>query len=221
MRHSTTRSLYRYWNEVRGARLAPRRFEIEPSRIADLLPEAFILECAEEDTVRFRLAGTRLTSQFGCELRGSSFASLWSGQDLAEVSRKLATVKESGAAAVFISEGACQRGRTALFEIVVLPLIHSQGEIDRMLGAASCANPPEWLGNEPMVRHRLVQSRTIVPETSMPEILAARRSFETTVVDASTQPPFFPLTRAARIVRQDQRQFRVYEGGLSTRAMDF
>ncbi|MEO1694679.1 MAG: PAS domain-containing protein, partial [Pseudomonadota bacterium] len=44
MKHSTSHSLYAYWNEVRDGRPAPRRFEIEPSRIAHILSETLILE---------------------------------------------------------------------------------------------------------------------------------------------------------------------------------
>ena len=37
-------TLYSYWNEVRAGRLAPQRLEIEPSRIAGVLAETFMLE---------------------------------------------------------------------------------------------------------------------------------------------------------------------------------
>ena len=44
MQQRTNQILFAYWNDVRGERLAPRRFEIEPARIATILPETFILE---------------------------------------------------------------------------------------------------------------------------------------------------------------------------------
>src|SRR4051812_13786849 len=44
MQQRTLQTLYGYWNEVRAGRLAPQRLEIEPSRIAGILSETFMLE---------------------------------------------------------------------------------------------------------------------------------------------------------------------------------
>lgn len=214
MRHSTSRSLYRYWNEVRGDRIAPHRFEIEPSRIAELLPETFILETVDEAHLRYRLAGTRLVDQFGQDFRGANFLTLWDGRDRTAVMEKLATVTDCGAAVVIVTEAFCQRGRKATFEFVVLPLIHTHGAIDRLLGAASCANLPDWIGREPLVRQRLIDARIIVPETGGS---AGKPVRPFSVVEPQNPPPFLAHVRNARIVRQDRRQFRVYDGGLLTR----
>lgn len=217
MRHSTSRSLYRYWNEVRGDRIAPHRFEIEPSQIPELLPETFILETVDDDHLRYRLAGTRLADQFGQDFRGANFFALWDGRDRTAIIKKLATVTECGAAAVIVTEASCRRGRKAIFEFVVLPLIHTSGNIDRLLGAASCANLPEWIGDEPLVRQRLIDARIVVPEieTSTPTPV---RPFA--VVETQNPPPFLAHVRNARIVRKDRRQFRVYDGGLLTRSRE-
>ncbi|MEQ1673140.1 MAG: PAS domain-containing protein, partial [Hyphomicrobium sp.] len=42
MREAITQKLYTYWNDIRAGRLAPKRFEIEPSQIASMLPDTFI-----------------------------------------------------------------------------------------------------------------------------------------------------------------------------------
>ena len=44
MKQRTIQTLYAYWNELRAGRIAPRRLEIEPSRISSILPETFMLE---------------------------------------------------------------------------------------------------------------------------------------------------------------------------------
>ena len=77
MKQKTSQILYAYWNGVRGERMAPRRFEIEPARIATILPETFILERLDTDTFVYRLAGTRMCEQFGCEFRGANFLDGW------------------------------------------------------------------------------------------------------------------------------------------------
>lgn len=214
MRHSTSRNLYRYWNEVRGDRIAPRRFEIEPSRISHLLPETFILEAVDERNVRYRLAGTRLTEQFGQEFRGANFFHHWIGLERGTVMSKLSEVVASGSVAVIATEASCSRGRKAIFEFVVMPLVHTQGSIDRLLGAGSCINPPDWLGQEPLVRQRLIDVRILTPERPLSAQLPEFSPPE------EEPAPFLSHVRTARIVRQDRRQFRVYDGGLLTRGTE-
>ena len=73
MKQRTSHILFNYWNDVRGDRLAPRRFDIEPSRISKILAETFILERVDSHTYVFRLAGTKICEQFGIEFRGRNF----------------------------------------------------------------------------------------------------------------------------------------------------
>lgn len=214
MRHPTSRSLYQYWNEVRGARIAPRRFEIEPSRISKLLPETFILESVSDDVLRYRLAGTRLSCQFGRDFRGANFLDQWTPRERSIVMEKLESLTASGCPAVIISEASSARGRKAVFEIILLPLVHTGGTIDRILGAASCISPPSWIGEDPLVRQRLIDVRIVLPESD-PE--HGVRSGPIEMVRDLEPPPFLAHVRNARIVRQDCRQFRVYDGGLLTR----
>jgi hypothetical protein len=68
MKQRTVQTLYGYWNALRAGRIAPRRLEIEPSRIGSILSETFMLERTDPATCRYRLAGTRLCEIFGFEL---------------------------------------------------------------------------------------------------------------------------------------------------------
>jgi hypothetical protein len=92
MQQPTSRQLYAYWDRVRNGRVAPRRFEIEPAKIAALLPETFIAECAGMLGYRFRLAGTKICEQFGRELRGADLLSLWDTDDRDAVASLLRNV---------------------------------------------------------------------------------------------------------------------------------
>jgi len=65
MQQPTSLQLYAYWDRVRNGRFAPRWFEVEPAKIAALLPETFIAESAGLLGCRFRLAGTKICEQFG------------------------------------------------------------------------------------------------------------------------------------------------------------
>src|SRR5690606_9742537 len=120
MRNDTSRTLYEYWNKLRGARSAPRRFEVEPARLAGILPEAFIVERLGADTYRYRLAGTKLCEQFGFELRGRDFLDFWDdAEDRFTLKRRLAAVVGQAAVALFEFEAISDAGHVAAFEVVL------------------------------------------------------------------------------------------------------
>ena len=81
MQQRSSQSLVQYWDEIRAGRQAPQRCEIEPARIAALLPVTFILDCSPQSGYRFRLAGTRICEQLGRELRGVDLQDLFNAQD--------------------------------------------------------------------------------------------------------------------------------------------
>ncbi len=203
MKNRTTQILFGYWNEVRLGRLAPRRFDIEPARIAGILAETMILERAEDQTIRFRLAGTRIIEQYGTELRGQSFLDLWSADDRSVLSRHISTIEQEGGALRFDIEAISIGERTVMLEAVLLPLIHTRDIVDRFLGSISCASPPLWVGTEPLAELRLAACEIVWPD-GRPHSIA----------DRFAQPPALdPSTSVGRIVRFDRRQFRVLDGG--------
>ncbi len=63
-------ALLGYWERLRRGRIAPRRIEIDPREIEDLLQHAFILERLEGAAPRFRVAGAHLAEAMGMEMRG-------------------------------------------------------------------------------------------------------------------------------------------------------
>jgi hypothetical protein len=204
MKHKTSQSLYAYWDEVRRGRMAPRRFDIEPSRISDLLSETFILERPDAATLRFRLAGTRICEDFGGEFRGTSFLAGWSADDRLTLERRLASVAHHGAVGLFTFAAATAHGRAVHYEMLVLPLTHTNDAVDRLLGALGALQRPDWLGTDRLTTKRLLDDELIWPD-GRPHPGSAQ---------LPNQAPFLPHVRCARIVRSKNRQFRVYEGGL-------
>jgi len=134
MKHPKTRALYDYWNSIRDGRLAPFRSEIEPREIAALLDSTFILEAQSRDSVRFRLAGTRLCENFGMELRGMSALALWHG----ECRSKVRDVMHRVVAEPCIGPVTCTVENRGGFhyqaEFLYLPLRSDMGEMTRVLG---------------------------------------------------------------------------------------
>lgn len=204
MQSHTTKVLYGYWNEVRNGRAAPRRFDIEPAQISEVLPDTFMLERVSQTVYRYRLAGTRLCDQFQSEFRGLDFLDGWSPEDSETLQRDLRVISEQGGVGLFTVEARNAGGQAVAFEVVVLPLVHTEGAIDRYLGSMSALDVPIWLGTERIIYKRLLKHEVIWPDGRPHAVIEKGR----------TQTPFMPHVRNARIVRQDRRQFRVYDGGL-------
>jgi hypothetical protein len=202
MKQPTSRILFDYWNDVRRGRMAPTRFEIEPSRIAPILSETYILERTEDRSYPFRLAGTRICEVLGRELRGGDFTCL-AGDDDHTVKRALETVTQEGAVALFELEARTDDHRTVHLEAIVLPLLHPAKSVTRYLGALSAIDPPVWLGSEPLEPSCLISHSLVWPE-GRPHAVVAQ---------GYHQLPFSPELAAARMVRSNRRQFRILDGG--------
>ncbi|MGF1651557.1 MAG: PAS domain-containing protein [Hyphomicrobiaceae bacterium] len=200
MRHTSSHHLFAYWNETRNGRPAPRRFDIEPSRISHLLADTLILEMTETRGFRFRLAGTRICEQFGTELRGADFFALWDEEgDRISLERSLDAICGEAKVGVFDFTAKTATGDVATFEMILLPLIHTRGLIDRCLGAISIAFGTVWTGDAPLTNHHLTSARLFQPEQDDGYQVGER--------------PSLSSIRTARIVRAERRQFRVYDGG--------
>ncbi len=206
MQLQTSRSLYAYWNGVRGCRLAPQRFEIEPSRISDLLPETFILDCDNVSSYRFRLAGTRICDHLGRELRGINLLDLWSADDREALDSLLNGVMTDGAVGVVSFEAVADAERSARFEMTLMPLIHSSRSVNRLLGSMTAVEPPYWLGSVP-IHHQLINQVDLVFPGGMPHFLQ-----DGDVVEA----PMFAHGSGHTIAGDARRRFRVIEGGRSS-----
>jgi hypothetical protein len=195
MQQPTSRQLYAYWDRIRNGRVAPRRFEIEPARIAGLLPETFIAEGAGLLGFRFRLAGTKICEQFGKELRGIDLLSLFDEKDREQLTGVLQAIFTDGAVGYGLVRSFTLSNRQASFELVLMPLIHTGEKINRLLGVITAIEPPFWLGAESLVRHEVVELHLHWPDG----------------------PPAHAAREGAEIVRLSPRRFRVLDGGLAER----
>lgn len=203
MDERTSQAVYAYWNEVRGPRLAPRRFEIEPSRITAFLPETFILEREARGVYTFRLAGTRICEQFGREFRGSNLMDPWTPEDREILVRVVETVVREGAVGQIDFTASRSTGRGAAFEMLLLPLIHNGHEINRVMGAMASSDPAANPGPPPFETVRISNFKLIWPD-GRPHAVISRMD---------NQQPFSRQPEHSRIVRSDRRSFRVYDGG--------
>jgi len=193
MQQPTSRQLFAYWDGIRNGRIAPRRFEIEPAKIAGLLRETFIAECTGLLGFRFRLAGTRICQHFGRELRGVDFQSLWSLGDREAIASQVRNVLNDGAVGYGVFDAYTKTKRQARFEFTLMPLIHTGQTINRLLGAITAIEPPFWLGSEPLATFEVRELHLHWPDGI----------------------PAFMTSEGAAVTRLGSRRFRVVDGGLS------
>jgi hypothetical protein len=154
---------------------------------------------------RFRLAGTRVTEKLGIELRTRTFSSLFDPSEHDDLKPFLASIIERGGVGVITVEMTAASGRKALFEVLVLPLIHTDECVTRLLGAISPRGHEPWLGTEAVRPGRIAALDIIWPD-GRPHAVAERM--------IATEPsPFKYDFSRSRLVRSRRRQFRVYEGG--------
>jgi hypothetical protein len=208
MHQRTSQVLFAYWNDVRGERIAPRRFDVEPSQIGSVLAETFILECPEDApadaAATFRLAGTKICENFGREFRGSGLLEMFGEAGRAVLSEQFAEVRRQGAVLVLQVRADIDERRSARFEVLLLPLIHTGTSISRILGAISAIDPPVWLGTERLPPLQLLSHEQIWPDGRPHAIVEKFRE----------QPSLIPELSGARVVRVSRRSFRVLDGGL-------
>ncbi|MGB7287411.1 MAG: PAS domain-containing protein [Salaquimonas sp.] len=162
MRQASSRKLFEYWNRIRDGRVAPKREEIEPSDIRDLLADTFILEVSSTlRTISYRLAGTRLCAAFGRELKGYGFLGHWAEEDCFEVAKLLTRAYRDFQPTIFVMRGYTQSGKQVDYEMIALPLEPMQDGSIRLLGIATPDKDFYWLGTEPLINCSLRSTRHI------------------------------------------------------------
>jgi hypothetical protein len=219
MQKQSTRTLYQYWNGLRGARSAPERKDIDPTRIRGALANTFILELNTEEEFDFRLAGSHLCSAYCRELKGRSFTRLWHPRDRDAIETLIRAVTEDHAVALVTFQGMTNGGSKAGFETILLPIRHNGTTRTRMLGSMAALDAPYWLGVEPVMEQRISGLRLIWPDEALQEM--ARDVAASVPTDSPSPPPFDrrrpgpPATVFGRAARRYQH-LAVIDGGRQT-----
>ena len=169
MKHDWTADLLTYWDSLRGTRAAPDRRDVSPRDLGSKLPNIFILRSDTDssdgysaDTAsipaakqwQFRLAGTRLCTLYGRELRNTRFLSLWHEDvrpwlaeqlHLSGLDYRPLRLEHTG---VTLSEKSCH------FETLLLPLHETDGS-PAWIGSMVALEQPLWLGSDPLISNQM------------------------------------------------------------------
>lgn len=156
MKNPATRALYAYWDRLRAGRPAPDRSEIDPGAIRTLLGDVFLLDLAGHDRQLVRLAGTRICTLLGRELRDRPFAEVFAAEDWPSLFGLLETVAQTASPAVVDIRGETGDGRTLDLEMLVLPVRHRGRTTARVLGCLSADEWPYWAGAMALTRLRIL-----------------------------------------------------------------
>ena len=135
MRHAATKHIFTYWRRLRGASLAPERATLNPAEIGRYLADMFLLEQEECGEFRFRIAGSRICTLFGMELRGHTLTGLAMPQADADLAEMLSATTEDGSPVIAGVSVILPDGMSVDAEMLLLPLTH-KGRMDtRVLGS--------------------------------------------------------------------------------------
>jgi hypothetical protein len=214
MKHRSTQALFAYWNKQRGNRPAPDRGDIDPVDIRHQLGDTFMLAADFVDTLRFRLAGTRVCALFNRELKGEAFNGLWDEASTKMIDALATVVIDEQAGAVAGVSGRTADGAEIDLELLLLPLAHKGHARIRALGVLAPTAPPYWLGDKPVVELTLGAIRHIgadLDNADAPHFsLAPAQTImaEPARLDASLAPQL-PVPEGAR----RRHGFVVYSGG--------
>jgi hypothetical protein len=164
MQKTSTKTLYDYWNSLRGSRSAPDRRDIDPTRIRGALANTFILELNDEQEFDFRLAGSHICSAYSRELKGRSFTRLWHQRDREAMETLIRAVTEDHAVALVTFQGTTAIHTKVSMETILLPVRHNGATNTRLLGAMTAIDEPYWFGVQPIMEQRITGLRLIWPD---------------------------------------------------------
>jgi hypothetical protein len=147
-RSEKVRNLHDYWNKLRGARLMPRRQEVDATQIWPLLKNVFMTEWHRDpDRLYYRIAGTELVAAMGLEVRGKWVTDLY--HDQADVDRTLGLyrrVVESRVPVLGRTDGTQLRHGVEAFEWVICPLSEDGEAVTHFIGLEDYVSRRRYLG---------------------------------------------------------------------------
>lgn len=140
-RTAGSRILADAWLDFAGDRVTPARRDIDPSRLVEVLPNIVILQYAEPDTIRFRLAGTDFFTTFDREVTGQSYLDVIPPDQREATRRRLfTTVRHPCGLLAVLGKAGSERDRDRL-ESFGLPLRNDAGDIEFTIHHADYLEP--------------------------------------------------------------------------------
>jgi hypothetical protein len=207
-------SLKSYWDRLRAGRVAPFRAEIDPRQFESALENTFIVEKLAPETMRMRLAGTRICEMMGMEVRGMEPTSLIDVRDRVRFERLLNVVMNEPAV-VELKLAAPNRAGVYRATMLLMPLRSDFGDINRVIGCTSGEGDlfaaPLAFSIEDVAVTPVEPSQSVDARTAMPGFADAQADF----APAPSAPKLRTIEgnpNATAKPRDGARRFRVIDG---------
>ncbi|MEL6464568.1 MAG: PAS domain-containing protein [Pseudomonadota bacterium] len=124
-----------YWEGLRGARLMPKRSEIDPRGIEAALEYTFVLERIAPGMARIRIAGSHLGDLMGMEVRGMPLTSFITPHCRRQISDAIEDVCQRPAVCELRMSAETTMAKPQMdARLLMLPLKSDLGDVSRILG---------------------------------------------------------------------------------------
>ena len=175
-----------YWEGLRGARLMPKRSEIDPRGIESALEHTFVLERIAPGMARSRIAGSHLSDLMGMEVRGMPLTSLITPPCRRQINDLLEDVCQRPAVCELRLNAEVSVTKPQLDgRLLLLPLKSDLGDVSRILG---CLVAQGELGHTPR-RFDVVGAK--IKSVTAPSTLPMSQPVAPSVPDAPAQAEGF------------------------------
>lgn len=141
--HSPIRQAEAYWTALTSRHGIPKRADIDPRGLENILEYTFILERIAPGVARFRLAGNHLCELAGTEVRGMPLTAFFTAPARKDVSCLLERVFGTPAIAEFqLASESRTRQSQLKARMILLPLRSDLGDVSRILGVLVADDTP-------------------------------------------------------------------------------
>ncbi len=128
------RILLAYWEARSGTREAPRRGDIDPVDIGQILPHVMLWDAEADGGYRCRVAGTAIDMEMAGSLKGVRLSDLTCSL-IDEAKREFDAVRD-GAMASYAERTMGWRGRPFVYyRHLLLPITNDAGAVHQLIGA--------------------------------------------------------------------------------------
>jgi len=143
-------ALLGYWSGKRARGVLPRRGDLDPADLRDLLPNLMLLDVeSAPPRFRFRLVGTRMVEVLGHDATGLPLEDGREGHDLLEPLRRVVATARPVAS---LGTLAWSNGGRVDIEWLFLPLGAGGAEVTMILAGADFFSPSlVWPEGEPLI----------------------------------------------------------------------
>ena len=210
MRQKKTKQMLDYWMDLfeqagnsknaTGPHTWPERSDVQPAQCGSLLGDMFILETVGAD-VNYRLAGTRLCSLYGRELKREAFREAYTGADQRSVDSWASRLSLDDYVVLICSVGETASNVRLNMETLLMPLSHNGRRGSRTLGITVPCENPAWIGADPIVTQSIRSVRVLQP---WDDKRFSQKGLSAQAEPRTTQPRRTPL-EAPRLFTGDDR----------------